>query len=129
MDRSAHLKAAFLDAFRQTGNVSASCRAAGCGRSTVYAWQEHDDGFALAFRAAELEAIDVLETEARRRALGYTATVVDQHGGEHAVTKYSDVLLIFLLKGARPEKYRDNAPPSSTGETVRAYGGIDWERV
>lgn len=50
------------------------------------------------------EAADVLEAEARRRA-----TV----GG-------SDVLLIFLLKGARPEKYRDRyevrqapSPPKS----------------
>ena len=33
------------------------------------------------------------------------------------VRKYSDTLLIFLLKGARPDKFRDNATIRHTGPT------------
>jgi hypothetical protein len=127
----AHLarqKTRFLAAYAQTGNVSASCRDAGVPRRNVYNWQEHDDAFAHAFRDAEIQAVDALETEARRRACGYDTTVVDQRGGEHTVTKYSDVLLIFLLKGARPEKYRDQVV-LPVSEVVRAYRGLDPDRV
>lgn len=129
LGQSEHRKAAFLEAFRVSGNVSQAAKAAGCGRTTVYGWQEHDETFALAYRQAELEAVDVLEAEARRRALGYETTVLDNHGHAHPVTRYSDLLLIFLLKGARPEKYRDNAPPAGAPETVRSYAGVDWERI
>lgn len=81
---------AFLAAFRNSGNVRASCLAAGATRQTVYALRRNDADFAAAWMVAEEEAIDVLEAEARRRAMGT-----------------SDTLLIFLLKAHRPDKYRE----------------------
>jgi hypothetical protein len=122
------LKAAFLEAFAQLGNVSAAAREAGCGRATVYGWQEHDPDFVLGFRQAEIASIDALETEARRRALGYEATALAKDGTPYTVTRYSDVLLIFLLKGARPEKYRDQVDVN-VSQVVRAYRNLDAERV
>lgn len=124
------VKAAFLEAFAESGNVSHAAREAGCGRASVYVWQEHDEAFLAAFRDAEIRAVDVLEREARRRALGYDAVHVDQHGQEHTVTKYSDVLLIFLLKGAKPEKYRERLDVQHTGEPpAKVYGGFDPSRA
>lgn len=124
-----HYKTAFLEAFRELGNVSAACRSIGLtNRTEVYRWQEHDDDFAAAYRQAEIESVDALESEARRRALGYEATQLGKDGTPYTVTRYSDVLLIFLLKGARPEKYRDNVDVN-VSQVVRAYAGVDPDRV
>lgn len=127
--QSAHLKARFLLAFAESGNVSSAARTAGVGRSTVYVWQEHDERFLHAYREAEVQAVDALEGEARRRALGYDVKTFDAEGNEHTVTKYSDVLLIFLLKGARPEKYRERLDITATPQVVKAYAGFDPSEV
>lgn len=83
---------AFLSALRDSGNVRVACAAAQIGKSTAYDRRKADPEFAAIWQDAMDDAADVLEAEARRRAVV---------GG-------SDTLLIFLLKGARPEKYRDN---------------------
>lgn len=80
----------FLDLFTKTGNVMLSAKGAGVGRRTVYEHRERDPEFAAAWKEAEQNAVEVLEAEARRRAMST-----------------SDVLLIFLLKAHAPEKYRD----------------------
>ncbi len=110
--QTAHRKKAFLEAFRRTGNVSQSAAAAGMERRTAYEWQEHDDVFALDYRQAEIEATELLEAEAHRRAVfgvtkykgvyykGNLIEVVEER-------EYSDTLLIFLLKARAPEKYRE----------------------
>lgn len=109
-------KRAFLAALATTGNISRAAAAAGVHRMTHYDWLEQDaDGsYAAAVAAAEAEAADLLEAEARRRALEGWDEAVYWRGREVGATrKYSDTLLIFLLKGARPEKYRENSGGSS----------------
>lgn len=83
-------KRAFLVNYALTGNISAACQAAEVGRRTYYDWTEHDETFTAATRVAKEEAADYLEEVARKRAV-----------------ECSDTLLIFLLKGLRPEKYRE----------------------
>ena len=61
-----------------------------------------------AFVAAQDEAVQVLEDEAVRRAYEGVEKPVTVAGQREFVREYSDTLLIFLLKGARPQKYRDN---------------------
>ena len=85
-------EAAFLSALRDSGNVRVACAAAQVGKSTAYDRRKVSPEFGAAWSDAMDDAADVLEAEARRRAVV---------GG-------SDTLLIFLLKGARPEKYRDH---------------------
>ena len=54
-----------------------------------------------------------LEGEAWERAKGIITTAKD--GSERST--HSDVLLMFLLKGRWPSKYRDNyTPPDTVGE-------------
>ena len=55
----------------------------------------------------------MLEREARRRAVEGVEEPVGFYKGEPSayVRKYSDTLLIFLMKGARPDKYRDRWDP------------------
>lgn len=101
-------KDAFLAAYAECGNVTVAAEQAGICRTQHYAWMKDDPAYAEQFATAEDMAVDRLEQEARRRAVGgvdepvfYQGTVVGY------IKKYSDTLLIFLLKGLRPEKYRD----------------------
>lgn len=103
-------KAQFVTAFAESGNVSAACRVADIDRSTYYYWLEHDALFAARVAQAQEQANDALELEARRRAIeGWEEPVWSATKGKQIgmVRKFSDTLLIFLLKGARPGKYRE----------------------
>ena len=87
----AEAKAKFLVALAKTNSsVTMACEAGGIRRATIYAWRQQDEDFAKAWDSALEEGTDRLEEEAARRALNG-----------------SDVLLIFLLKARRKEKYAD----------------------
>jgi hypothetical protein len=99
----------FLKALADTGNVKAACHVAGVARPTVYEHRHKDESFAAAWETAIEESVDLLEIEARRRAVKGTDKPIFHRGKQVAsVKEYSDTLLIFLLKANRPEKYRDN---------------------
>lgn len=104
-----HLKAEFLTRFRVHGNISAACREIGMtNRTEVYRWQEHDDEFAAEFQQAEIEATETMEREAYRRAVEGTEEPIYHQGDQvGSVRKYSDTLLIFMLKARNPSKYRE----------------------
>lgn len=60
---------------------------------------------------------DALEDEARRRAMGVAEDVYDGKGNVVGTRmRYSDLLLMFLLKGLKPEKYRENYAPTGDGD-------------
>jgi hypothetical protein len=109
-------KAAFLAAYATCGVISRAATASGINRHCHCRWIEEDPEYARAFADAHEEAIDVLEGEARRRAFEGLVRykfhqgkpILDPKTGEpYYELEYSDTLLIFLLKGARPEKYRE----------------------
>ncbi len=109
----------FLNELARTGNVSASAKKAKRSRKTVY--QERDprgkdkvgmetaQAFAEAWDEALEVAADLLELEGHRRAVdGWLEPKFYRGKRCGTVRKYSDTLLIFLLKGIRPDKYREN---------------------
>ena len=102
----------FLEVFRSTANVRLSADSAGIDRDTAYKRRGRDVRFAEAWAQAEQDAIDVLEAEARRRALSV-----------------SDTLLMFLLKAHRPDRYRETIRIDIRREAERLAGelGIDAE--
>lgn len=111
-------QSAFLAALSSSGgNVSRACEAIDVARITAYKWRDNDPEFAQAWEHAKQIGADVLEDEAIRRAREGVPEPVFYKGKKlrATVTKYSDTLLIFLLKGARPDKYRDNAKIEHTG--------------
>ena len=107
--QTAQHKRAFLAHYRTMGNILRASEAAGVERRRVYEWQEHDEAFALEFQQAQAEAVETLEAEAYRRAVEGVEVPITAAGkgivGHEQ--KYSDTLLIFLLKGAAPQKYRE----------------------
>ena len=109
----------FLEELSIYGNVTAAAKAAGLPRSSLYALYNKDEVFAAEWAKATKMGAEALEDEGRRRAYeGWDEPVF--HKGEEcgAVRKYSDTLLIFLLKGLMPEKYRENV-------NMNVAGGLD----
>ena len=101
-------KNALVEALAETGNVTRAAKAAEVGRRTHYLWLESDPEYVAAVQDAMERAADKLEEEAVRRAVeGVDEPVHYQGERVDTVRKYSDRLLEFLLKGARPEKYRE----------------------
>lgn len=137
----------FLASLAEQGNVRLACEAARIERSTAYRLRESDEDFGSAWDTALDQAADLLEEEARRRAydgvrrykfdrgkpimvpvVGGDGLVVKDDKGElemvpYVEHEYSDTLLIFLLKGIRPEKYRER------GELKHTFDPIDWDKV
>lgn len=101
-------QAKFLAHFALSGNTLKSAQAAKVGRRTVYEWLSANERFKELRDEAHQDALDRLEDEARRRAVDGWLEPVFQ-GGKRVglIRKYSDALLIFYLKGKRPETFRE----------------------
>ncbi|WP_122040430.1 hypothetical protein [Asaia bogorensis] len=116
------LQSVFLDHLRKSANVSDAARAAGIDRKTAYNWRHSDELFCEKWKQALEEATDLLEAEARRRAIhGYEEPVLyggrlvcDAEGNPVTRTRYSDGLLRMLLRAHRPSSFRD-APSKGDG--------------
>jgi hypothetical protein len=99
----------FLKAFAETGTVIEAAKKAGVGRRTVYDERQRNETFALKWAEIEEWTTEEMEQEARRRAvLGVEEPVFYKGELVSHVSKYSDTLLIFLLKARKPEVYREN---------------------
>lgn len=119
----------FLEALAATGNVRFACKAAGIGRTTAYRGKEADPAFGEQWDDACDDAADVLELEARRRATQGVERTRYVRVGKNPKTglidyqkvverEYSDTLLMFLLRGIRPEVY---VPSYDIDKVVAAF--------
>lgn len=105
----------FLEAVRDTGIVRRGMEAARKSRSTVYRHREAVPAFRIAWDDSIQDACDDLEQEAWRRArkgvpeliLHQGQIVRDEDGNPLVRWRYSDSLMMFVLKRHRPE-FRDN---------------------
>ncbi len=110
-----HAREAFLGALSAGASITAACRSADLGRTTVYGWRASDDDFARSWDEAIEGGTDRLEDEAFRRAHDGVAEpvisggrqVLDADGAPLVVRRYSDNLLVTLLKARRPERFKD----------------------
>jgi hypothetical protein len=103
-----HKKRAFLVAYSECGNISQAAKLAGIDRTNHYQWLDNDPDYPELFKAADEAAGDKLEQEARRRAVEGTNKPIFYKGEVcGTVTEYSDILLMFLLKGVRPDKFAE----------------------
>jgi len=91
---------------RKTGNVSAAARHAGRARAQLYRLRKQDAAFAALWDDALEEAADWLELEALRRAMdGIEEGRYFRGEMIGTITRYSDSLLLFLLKARRPSVF------------------------
>lgn len=116
-------KRAYLRALVEVGgNVTRACEVAEISRRTPYQWKEDDPEFRELLPVAEAMAADHLEAEAFRRAYEGVEEPVGFYKGEPSayVQRYSDTLMIFLLKGAKPDKYAErHQHTGKDGERLR----------
>jgi hypothetical protein len=84
-------KLRFLELLAAGSSVIRAAAAVDVARRTLYEWRAKDPEFAQAWDEAWEQGTDFLEQIALDRA-----------------EKGSDLLLIFLMKGRRPGRYRDN---------------------
>ena len=130
-------KKAFLAVLRETGNVTLSAEATGISRCYAHQCKAKDKEFAKLWDDAIEHASDLLMAEARRRgAEGYPEPVIYQGQlmGQYfldgkpvasttpgamliplTVKKYSDPLLLALLKAHKPE-FREKVGVEHSGE-------------
>jgi hypothetical protein len=107
----------FLKALADVGIVRSAVEIAGTSRTRVYELRKRDTSFASAWDEAEEQAADALEAEAWRRAvegvpepLVSSGKVVRGDDGQAlAIRRYSDTLMLALLKARRPERFKDRA--------------------
>jgi hypothetical protein len=109
--RSIRWQPAFLIALEKTGSVTEAARVAGIDRAKSYHYKRTDEKFAALWDQALDIAADSLEDEARKRAFAG-----------------SDVLLMFLLKGIRPQKWRESRstiPPAELNKLIE----VELQRI
>lgn len=109
-------KERFLKELGKRANVSAAAKAAKVDRSTPYHWREVDVEFAAAWDEAVEAAVDALEAEAWRRAATGVLEPVYQKGERVGqIRRYSDTLMVTLLKAHRREKYSEKQQHELSG--------------
>lgn len=108
---------AFISALEESGNISFSARAAKISPCNVLSARKNHPEIEAKVQEALAISTSNLEEEARRRAIKGVKKDIYYQGvkcGEEY--NYSDTLLIFLLKAANPEKYRERYTAEITGK-------------
>ena len=98
-------RARFCAILTDGSSVTAAARAIDVSRTSLYELRERDPEFAAMWDEAVEQGSDTLEDEAVKRA-----------------KDHSDVLLIFLLKGRRPEKFKDRVAAEHSGKVALSAG-------
>ncbi|MBF0419625.1 MAG: terminase [Magnetococcales bacterium] len=100
------IKRKFIEFVSQGWTIDKASKLLKTSRQNFYRWAEGDPAFAAAWAEAKEQGIAVLEDEVHRRAVEGVKEAVFHNGtvvGEKVC--YSDTLLMFALKAARPEVY------------------------
>jgi hypothetical protein len=123
------MKLLYLRALPKVFTASLALKAAGASMADLYQWREHDTEFSVQEAHVRELIVDQLESEAVRRAYKGVRKPVYQGGllAGH-VQEYSDALLIFLLKGLKPERYRDQSTVTVT-PIVKVVAGFTPQDV
>jgi hypothetical protein len=98
----------FLSSIVKGERIIDAAAAANVHPTLAYRRRKEDELFRKAWNEASEIGTRLLEQEAQRRAFNGVLEPVFHKGQEcGTVRKYSDTLLIFLLKARNPAKYRD----------------------
>lgn len=107
---------AFLAAFATCGQIAKAAKAANIDRGAHYDWLKTVEDYPARFAEACDQAGDYVEGEAVRRATEGVLEV-KWYQGKAVGTKrvFSDGLVPTLLRGFKPEKYRERITAELTG--------------
>lgn len=102
-----HLKEPFLIELRKRVYVTQAAEAVGLSRQTIYEWRKTDIDFARRMDEVDAATLDVLRSEAFRRAVVGNEEPMSINGQVVMVKRYSDYLLDRLLRSKDPA-FKDN---------------------
>lgn len=106
-ERQSKIREKFLIGLRRGWSISGAARYAGISRQQVLKWIDEVPIFAAQVEDAKAEGVEGLEDVAMSRA-----------------RRKSDVLLMFMLNGAAPEKYKrkvEAPPPQAIEVTIKKF--------
>jgi len=130
ISRSRAVRRRFIDRLANTANVSVACAHSRMSRGFAYKWREEDSDFAEDWNKALNMGLAAAEDELVRRAVAGVREPVYYQGARIGTMKrYSDILLMFLLKAHNPEKYRERAEITHSGELLLRQQGGARERL
>jgi hypothetical protein len=122
-------KGRFLDLLAKGHTVGWCAHKAGVHRRYLYEVREKDPVFAAAWAEAWEAGGEALEEEARRRAFsGVRKPVYYQGRVVGHIREFSDLLVIFLLKGRKPEVYRESLEVTGRGGGAIAIQHVEKAR-
>lgn len=99
-------KSTYVSMIAELPNHTVVCKLLSITPATVTIARKNDPKFDQDVRDAMDQGYDLIEEEARRRAVDGTLEPVFYRGEEIGeVRRYSDQLLITLLKGYRPKRF------------------------
>ena len=120
----------FLAELAHGASVTAAAEYAGVSRAMVFRWRRDDPEFALRWEEAVQMGTDRLEDEAHRRAVHGVARPVYQGGAKVGeIREYSDMLLLAILRGKRPEVYARPETSTNVNVEVRVTRAQALERL
>ena len=96
-----HLKPLFLEKFKVTGFLHATCDEISIDPKTVWRWRKEDPAFDEKYQECKLRNVETLE-----------------HIGMARAMKKSDLLMIFFLKAMNPEKYKERFAHELDSKTI-----------
>jgi hypothetical protein len=114
----------FIATLADTRNVTIAAREAGIARRAALSLRACDPDFATEWQDAEEAASDLLEHEARERAMKGVGEPVYYHGQEVGeLRRYSETLLLMFLRAERPEKFAEKGAGTAKA-AGQAAGGV-----
>ncbi len=97
---------AFLNAYTETATLTRAEALSGVSRKSHDRWRKTDAEYAKCFEFAQGCACDMLEDEVRRRAVhGWDEPVYYRGRMVGTIKRYSDILLLALLRAFKPDRY------------------------
>jgi len=130
---SLHKRDSLLKLLSSTLSMSYSCKKLNISVLTIRNMMKRDDDFRLQIDEAIEAGVEALEVEAIRRATGYIHPL--NHQGKltgDTETRYSDNLLMFTLKGRKPEMYKDGASiniHNTRAVLITKYEGLSDDEI
>jgi len=110
-------KKVFLEKLAKGYTVKAACEAIKVSRGTPYRWADADKEFKRDWDYAVVDGVETLEDAARDRAVdGVEEPIISMGEVVGTKIKYSDPLLMFLLKARDPAKYGDKSKVTLDGK-------------
>ena len=114
--RTPDTREAFLAVLAEEGSVTKACKLVGVSRRSIYDWREDDKSFAAEWDKALSLGVNAIEDEAIRRAKeGVEHKVYYKGASVGSYQEYSDQLMMFFLRAAKPEKYGNRSEVHLTG--------------